>query len=146
MHSPTDASPPPLRTATHGSGPIWIATPSSYRTCTDCSLPVSRRTAKDSVSLLRRTTVAFHDDAVPMNDWLHARSSALTTHERQIALSARILSRVVRTRRCSCSWSLAREKGREAQMNLRRSPRQTRYVTSRSEGSVTSYPKTKCDS
>src|SRR5215472_14180222 len=26
-----------------------IATPSSYRTCTDCSLPVSRRTAKDSV-------------------------------------------------------------------------------------------------
>src|SRR5262249_60837277 len=25
-----------------------IATPSSYRTCTDCSLPVSRRTAKDS--------------------------------------------------------------------------------------------------
>ena len=31
------------------SGPIWIATPSSYRTCTDCSLLVSRRTAKDSV-------------------------------------------------------------------------------------------------
>src|SRR5215831_4240633 len=26
-----------------------IATPSSYRTCTDCSLPVSRRTAKHSV-------------------------------------------------------------------------------------------------
>src|SRR5262249_51669 len=48
MHSPTDASPPSLRTATHGLGPIWIATPSSYRTCTDCSLPVSRRTAKSS--------------------------------------------------------------------------------------------------
>src|SRR5262249_13873895 len=48
MHSPTDASPPSLRTATHGLGPIWIATPSSYRTCTDCSLPVPRRTAKDS--------------------------------------------------------------------------------------------------
>jgi len=48
MRSPTDASPPPLRTATHGSGPIWIATPSSYRTYIDCSLPVSRRTAKHS--------------------------------------------------------------------------------------------------
>jgi hypothetical protein len=32
----------------HGSGPRWLATPSSYRTCTDYSLPVSRRTAKDS--------------------------------------------------------------------------------------------------
>jgi hypothetical protein len=29
-------------------GPIWIATPLSYRTCIDCSLPVSRRTAKES--------------------------------------------------------------------------------------------------
>jgi hypothetical protein len=48
MRSPTDASPPPLRTTTHGSGPMWIATPSSRRTCTDYSLPVSRRTAKDS--------------------------------------------------------------------------------------------------
>jgi hypothetical protein len=46
---PTDASPPPLRTTTHGSGPMWIATPSSRRTCTDYSFPVSRRTAKDSV-------------------------------------------------------------------------------------------------
>jgi len=27
---------------------MWIATPSSYRTCTDYSSPVSRRTAKDS--------------------------------------------------------------------------------------------------
>ena len=27
---------------------MWLATPSSYRTCTDYSLPVSRRTAKDS--------------------------------------------------------------------------------------------------
>src|SRR5215468_7819595 len=42
--SPTDASPPPLRTTAHGSGPMWLATPSSYRTCTDYSLPVSRRT------------------------------------------------------------------------------------------------------
>ena len=32
----------------HGSGSMWIATPSSYRTCTDYSLPVSRRTAKNS--------------------------------------------------------------------------------------------------
>jgi hypothetical protein len=27
---------------------MWFATPSSHRTCTDYSLPVSRRTAKDS--------------------------------------------------------------------------------------------------
>jgi hypothetical protein len=27
---------------------MWIAIPSSYRTCTDYSLPVSRRTAKNS--------------------------------------------------------------------------------------------------
>jgi len=33
----------------HGSRSMWIATPSSYRTCTDYSLPVSRRTAKHSV-------------------------------------------------------------------------------------------------
>jgi hypothetical protein len=46
--SPTDASPPPLRATAHGSGPMWLATPSSYRTCTDYSLPVSRHTAKDS--------------------------------------------------------------------------------------------------
>ena len=46
--SPTDASPPPSRATAHGSGPMWLATPSSYRTCTDYSLPVSRRTAKDS--------------------------------------------------------------------------------------------------
>jgi hypothetical protein len=47
--SPTDASPPPLRATAHGSGPMWLATPSSYRICTDYSLPVSRRTAKESV-------------------------------------------------------------------------------------------------
>src|ERR1700745_4179931 len=49
MRSLADASLPPSRTSTHGSGSMWIATPSSYRTCTDYSLPVSRRTAKDSV-------------------------------------------------------------------------------------------------
>ena len=47
--SSTDASPPPSRATAHGSRPMWLATPSSYRTCTDYSLPVSRRTAKDSV-------------------------------------------------------------------------------------------------
>ena len=47
VRSPTDASPPSLRTTAHGSGPMWLATPSPYRTCTDYSLPVSRRTAKD---------------------------------------------------------------------------------------------------
>ena len=47
VRSPTDASPPSLRTTAHGSGPMWLATPSSCRTCTDYSLPVSRRTAKE---------------------------------------------------------------------------------------------------
>jgi hypothetical protein len=36
MHSPTDASP----FSAHGSGPMWFATPSSWRTFTTCSLPV----------------------------------------------------------------------------------------------------------
>ena len=44
MRSPADASPQPSRTATHGAGPMLIANPSSYRTLTDYSLPVSRRT------------------------------------------------------------------------------------------------------
>src|SRR6516165_11184096 len=48
MRSLADASLPPSRTPTHGSGSMWIATPSSYRTYTDYSLPVSRRTAKNS--------------------------------------------------------------------------------------------------
>ena len=48
MCSPADASLSPSRMTAHGSGPMRFATPSSYRTCTDHSLPVSRRTAKDS--------------------------------------------------------------------------------------------------
>src|SRR4051794_35507302 len=44
MRSPADASPLPSRAETHGSGPMRVATPSSCRTCTDYSLPVSRRT------------------------------------------------------------------------------------------------------
>ena len=44
MCSPADASPLPSRTDTHGSGPMWVATPSSQWTCTTYSLPVSRRT------------------------------------------------------------------------------------------------------
>src|SRR3954464_4317884 len=44
--SPADASPLASRPDTHGSGPTWIATPSSYRTLTDYSWPVSRRTTK----------------------------------------------------------------------------------------------------
>src|SRR3954462_2329495 len=43
--SPADASPLASRPDTHGSGPTWIATP-SYRTLTDYSWPVSRRTTK----------------------------------------------------------------------------------------------------
>jgi len=42
---PTDASPQtPSLTPTHGPGPMRFATPSSCRTFTDYSLPVSRRT------------------------------------------------------------------------------------------------------
>jgi hypothetical protein len=41
MRSPTDASLSPLRTTAHGSGSMWIATPSSCRTCANYSLPVS---------------------------------------------------------------------------------------------------------
>ena len=48
VRSPTDASSLTSRSTMHGSGPMWIATPSSRRTCTDYSLPVSRRTAKES--------------------------------------------------------------------------------------------------
>src|ERR671928_2097179 len=42
--SPTDASPVPSRGPPHGSGPVWVATPSLWRTFTPYSLPVSRRT------------------------------------------------------------------------------------------------------
>jgi hypothetical protein len=44
MRSPTDASPMPSRAPAHGSGPMWFAKPSSQRTFTTYSLPVSRRT------------------------------------------------------------------------------------------------------
>src|SRR5262245_21161604 len=43
---PTDASPAPLRATAHGAEPMWLATPSSYRICTDYSLPVSRAQRK----------------------------------------------------------------------------------------------------
>ncbi len=41
---PADASPAPSRVQAHGSGPRWVATPSSWWTRTTYSLPVSRRT------------------------------------------------------------------------------------------------------
>ena len=43
MRPPVNASPKPSRAAAHDSGPMWIATPSSQRTCTLYSFPVSRR-------------------------------------------------------------------------------------------------------
>jgi hypothetical protein len=61
--SSTDASPPPSRATAHGSRPMWLATPSSYRTCTDYSLPVSRRTAKDS-GHYQRTRAALENELV----------------------------------------------------------------------------------
>jgi hypothetical protein len=69
MHSPTDASSPSLRTATHGLGSIWIATPSSYRPCIDCSLPVSRRTAKEICTSSGALTVSpedLHNAVIPI--------------------------------------------------------------------------------
>src|SRR5271163_613462 len=42
--SPADASLTSSRTPAHGSGPMWVATPSSQWTFTTYSLPVSRRT------------------------------------------------------------------------------------------------------
>jgi hypothetical protein len=53
MRSPTDASPRSSRTTAHGSGPMWFATPSSQRTFTAYSLPVSRRTRLTTQSFLR---------------------------------------------------------------------------------------------
>jgi hypothetical protein len=50
-YPPTDASLPPSRTAAHGSGLMWIATPSSRRTCTDYSfagLPGALRKSLDT--------------------------------------------------------------------------------------------------
>ncbi len=43
MQSPADASQIPSRAPTHGSGPMWFATPSSQWTSPPYSLPVSRR-------------------------------------------------------------------------------------------------------
>jgi hypothetical protein len=40
MRSPTDASPTSSRVPTHGSGPMRIAIPSPWWTCTSYSLPV----------------------------------------------------------------------------------------------------------
>ena len=43
--SPVNASRPPSPTElAHDSGPVWYAVPSLYWTCTNYSLPVSRRT------------------------------------------------------------------------------------------------------
>jgi hypothetical protein len=41
MRSPADASPTSSRMPVHGSGPMWIAAPSSQWICTTYSLPVS---------------------------------------------------------------------------------------------------------
>jgi len=41
VHTPTDASPVPSRALAHGSGPMRFAIPSSWRTFTAYSLPVS---------------------------------------------------------------------------------------------------------
>ena len=67
MPSPTDASSTSLRTATHGSGPMWFATPSSCRTFTDYSLPVSRRTSNPICPAMQSglRDVSRRDDGCP---------------------------------------------------------------------------------
>src|SRR6266542_6872975 len=39
--SPVNASPPQLPAPTHDSGPLWVATPSTFRTCIYCTAPIS---------------------------------------------------------------------------------------------------------
>src|SRR4051794_20095322 len=39
--SPVNASPTQLPASTHDSGPLWIASPSTFRTCIYCTAPVS---------------------------------------------------------------------------------------------------------
>jgi len=56
--SPADASPLAFRPATHGSGPMQVATPSSRRTSTDVSLPVSPRTGNPTAGSARQGSSA----------------------------------------------------------------------------------------
>jgi hypothetical protein len=64
VRSPVNASPHTSRCVAHDSGPMWFANPSSQRTCTAYSLPVSRRTLCDLCVKWR-----------PANwrGWMHAR-------------------------------------------------------------------------
>src|SRR5690349_14860986 len=64
VRSPADASPTASRRPAHGSGPMWIATPSSQWTCTTYSLPVSRRT----LIILRRTELDRIDEDARQDD------------------------------------------------------------------------------
>jgi len=68
MQSPADASPVPSRAPTHGSGPMWFATPSSQWTSATYSSPVSRRSplsANNGLCLLNsalyRLTILFSE-------------------------------------------------------------------------------------
>ena len=102
LATPTDASPLPLRAVTHGSRPMWIATPSSCRTCTDYSLPVSRRTAKE--------TGHYPSMAEPREGGAHRKQAAkldarpdgatVQKHVRNVYLRS-IVSRSIETRNSS---------------------------------------------
>ena len=50
---PVNAWPAPLRTHTHHSGPMWIATPSSYETFTHCHLAGFHRRTNANVDYLK---------------------------------------------------------------------------------------------
>ena len=70
--SPTDASTSPSRVTPHGSGPMWVATPSSQWTCTTYSLPVSRRTllsipkGHSAIEVYSNGTLAWDTSSVPL--------------------------------------------------------------------------------
>ena len=59
--TPVNASPPPLRTTTHDSGPSWVATPSTYGSFIHSSMPVSRRTKQpiSSTALSQRQPTSW---------------------------------------------------------------------------------------
>jgi hypothetical protein len=65
MHSPADASDMPSRAPPHGSGPVWLATPSLQRTSTSYSLPVSRRTVSKECSRSRQRACGACFEAFP---------------------------------------------------------------------------------
>ena len=68
MRSPADASPAPSRAQAHGLGPMWVTTPSSHRTCTTYSSPISRRTSKSNQ--IRASSSKIWPNLAKENPWI----------------------------------------------------------------------------